>query len=219
MRTISMFVAALTVAGCGSMTSRVARLETTIEEQRELIAQLQAERLTGVRAESADDDSDSHPNPLPQAGEGEREGDEPASRLPHPASRPIVAPMPVTPQHWGSMHGAPPVAGTCPAVLNLHIVNSTDHYVSVLLDGVAVQVGGGAGILPHLPPGQRVEVCLTHLERHTIGGRLFTVRGQQVVDLGMSFMDPDVQFDSTPYPYEYQRYAITDATIRRHRLR
>jgi len=208
MRFAIVFVAALAVAGCGSTTSRVARLETTIEEQRELIAQLQAERLTGVRAESADD------------AETDADTDDDADdTIASPLPRFPASPLPATPQHWGNMHGPPPVAGTCPAVLNLRIVNNTEHFVTVLLDGMAVQVGGGAGILPHLPPGQRVEVCLTRLGRHTVSGSLFTVRGQQVVDLGVRFSDPDAEFDSTTHPYAYQRYAITDQVVRRHRLR
>lgn len=214
MRSITMIMAAIMVAGCGSTTSRVARLETIIAEQRELIASLQAERLTGVHAESTDDDADGE-TATPAAP-----ATPPPATAAAPASRPMppFATMPMTPQHWGNMHGGPPMAGgMCSGVLTLHIVNQTDHFITVLLDGRAVQVGGGAGILPHLPPRQEVEVCLTSLGRHTISGTLYAVRGRQVVDLGVRF-SRQVSFGTNTTPWAFQRYAITDSIIRRGRL-
>lgn len=202
MRHVTIMMAALLVAGCGSTTSRVARLERTIEEQREIIASLQAERLTGVRAESASP----LPSPPPQAGEGERVG-----VVPPPASRPM--PIPVTPQHWGSMHGAPPVPGGCPGILSLTIENRTEYYISVLLDGVAVQVGGGSGILPHLPPGQRVDVCLTRPGRHTVMGVGFARRGAELVEVGR--FSEQVTFDQrSVHTWGRQQYILSSRHFR-----
>lgn len=209
------------VSGCGAQISRsdLTELRNTVEAQRRLIGRLQAERLVGGNGVAAGLD--------PAEDETETAQPTPAPVVTPPAPRaPVARPMPMmprrpvaaTPQTWGNLHGPPPMTfGRCPAVMNLHIVNRTDHFVSVLLDGEMTQNGGAMSTLPHIPPRQRLEVCLERLGRHTISGALYTVRDGQTTPLGVRFSRPLIVDENTS-PYDYQRYAITDSEIRRGRL-
>ncbi|MEA3248936.1 MAG: hypothetical protein U9Q03_01090 [Patescibacteria group bacterium] len=94
-----------------------------------------------------------------------------------------------------------------------------DNHVVVQLDGRNVQVGGATSVLPTLPPGQMVEVCLSRYGRHTIAGQVVTFREGQPVR-GERFSDPDVHFGSDPSGViPYHRYGITGQIVRRHRIR
>ncbi|MFH2063456.1 MAG: hypothetical protein ABIJ46_04905 [bacterium] len=108
------------------------------------------------------------------------------------AARPPTGPSPVSqfpPQNWARMYGPPGVPGCDTGPLSVAIDNGTDYYVQAFIDGVEVRVFGGAGTLPHLPPGQTAYACLSRPGRHNVTGVLYVRRGNQLVEVQRFSLD------------------------------
>ena len=138
---------------------------------REENARLQQE-LEAVRGISASSAAPIGRGAAPRAGVG---------RMPM-----MMAPAPMgPPQSYGQMYR--PIRGCEEGPLALEIVNQTEFYLKVFLDGQEVTVNGGGGVLPYLPPqtgggsAPSVYVCLNEQGKHSINGIAFScnIRGCQ----------------------------------------
>jgi hypothetical protein len=86
------------------------------------------------------------------------------------------------PQNWAWMHTQP--AGCASGVYALTVVNQTDYYINLMIDGEPLRVRGARGLLPGVPPHEKVYMCLGNLGKHTFTGELFALRYGQAMKVG-----------------------------------
>lgn len=167
-KVILVSIVALSFAGCaaGSAQSRIA---TATAEIAALKAELEALKQTSAPAAAP-----AAPAPAPVAA---------TPMAPPPGYVPSAHP-PVRgglPENFGWLYEKP--AGCTDGPLSLEIVNQTGLYVRVLVDGKGVETRGAYGVLPHLPPGQTVYVCLDRVGRHNVSGVVYARRYSQLVEV------------------------------------
>ncbi len=161
MKTTMMFLSVALLTGCASqqrmdqlstqMTELNKRTETLIREN----AMLRA-RLLGQPHQ-----------PVASAPQPVRRAMRPAQLPPHPV-------MPLLPmQEHGYLYT--PARNCSSGPFRLVIFNKTSGYfVRILVNGKPVSNYGGYGPLPHLPPGQELNVCLDHLGSNNISGIVYS---------------------------------------------
>ena len=92
--------------------------------------------------------------------------------MPVPPARPETMMGP--PQNMAWLHTPPYGCERGPN--SLAISNDTDLHMRVVLDGEDLLIRGASGMLPTLPPGSTVYVCLAYMGTHTIAGVAYTLR-------------------------------------------
>jgi hypothetical protein len=116
------------------------------------------------------------------AGESRSEGREDPPAVRPRAARPV--PVPVRGPHpgfYGPMNVPQNVAWLtrprgCNRALSMRFKNDTSFYMRVLLDGRELAVQGGAGTLPHIPPGASAYVCLNRTGHHSVAAVAYAGR-------------------------------------------
>ncbi len=126
---------------------------------------------------------------------------------PPPAQPQVYGP----PQNWAWLHTPPKDCET--GKFSLPIWNRTAHkFTTVLIDGKAFMVRGSGGVLPHLPPGETVYICLESLGLHSIAVVAYEPRMRVLQETGHGRESIDFSnrnmMDGRQYPY-----IITDSSF------
>ncbi len=118
--------------------------------------------------------------PLPPMASGPMTGPVVPQGVPYV---PPARPQPMgPPQNWGWLNTPPYGCETGP--LALAISNSTEYFMALQIDGQDFMVRGGMGVLPHLPPGATMYVCLSDTAVHTITGTAYVARYGALQEVG-----------------------------------
>jgi hypothetical protein len=112
----------------------------------------------------------------------------PSAPMMGPAVAPAMMRGYMPPQNVGSVT----TDINCPAVLAFDVVNHTSNntgdprtgeYIALMLDGQPVTLVG-YGVLPMLPSGETVSLCLNRPGTHVVAGTAFALRGGVPVKVG-----------------------------------
>lgn len=95
---------------------------------------------------------------------------------------PPAQPRRLPPQNWAWLHTPP--AGCGHGIYALSLVNQTDYYANIMIDGEPLRVRGARGLLPGIPPHERVFMCLNNTGTHTFTGEVFALRYGQAMKVG-----------------------------------
>ncbi|MFA6604046.1 MAG: hypothetical protein WCT10_04395 [Patescibacteria group bacterium] len=93
-----------------------------------------------------------------------------ADLVPPPAQRRVSPP-----ENWGWLDQRP--EGCSTGVYAMEIQNDSGFYLDLLINGEHVKVRGSRGLLPGVPPGTSVWICLGHLGQQTLTGTFYACRG------------------------------------------
>jgi len=188
---------AASISACASTS---ANQKPTLEDMAAQIEDLQRQNAelrdkTGKQgtprpAGSVDQDAVSDPLPSPNG-----------SVLPRPED---MVPPPAKlrrgpPQNWAWLHTPP--SGCSEGVYALTLVNMTDYYANIMIDGEALRVRGARGLLPGIPPHEKAYMCLGSMGKHTFTGEIFGLRYGQAMRVGtyrheVSFSGGSLYFSS-----------------------
>lgn len=166
MRKIAMLMAAL-LAGCATTTTRLPDdYETLVKEMSEMrreFGELKKENA-GLKKKLEENTTAAVPVAEPAEEPIDLEDMSP------PPAQPSRGP----PQNWAWL-GQPP-KGCETGVYSMEIVNKTEHFVELSMDGSGLKVRGAKGLLPFIPPHEKVYVCLNNTGTHTFLGMLYASR-------------------------------------------
>ncbi len=161
MKKISLFLCLmpLTVGCATSLSNTQSELDAVKQENDTLRRQL-AERSGSSPAQPRPPAAVTTPAPLPDL------------TVPPPA-RPQMGP----PQNWGWLYVTP--LG-CNSPFLFSIENKTAYFLRLRLDGQEIKIRGASSVLPMLPPGQTVYVCLQTPGQHQLMGDAYASRFGQL---------------------------------------
>ncbi|MBN1584895.1 hypothetical protein JW899_00825 [Candidatus Uhrbacteria bacterium] len=89
--------------------------------------------------------------------------------------------MPNPPQNMSWLNSEPTACQNTPLHMRIH--NPTNFSVRLMLDGEPVEVRGGQGALPYMPPKSVIHLCLNKPGRHVVAGVAYTVREPVPVEM------------------------------------
>jgi hypothetical protein len=101
------------------------------------------------------------------------------------------------PQNWAWLHTPP--SGCSGGIYALTLVNQTDYYANILIDGESLRVRGARGMLPGVPPHEKVYMCLGNMGKHTFTGEIFALRYGQANRVGTYRFEATFSGNSAAY--------------------